>query len=274
MIRLHQGGHMAEASVEPQYRLDDAQSDKLRRQLNVWRNQLIAMNRSQRQVYFKHTRSASLELVAPTPDVIAGLIDSGPTRLFSMVPEARPQPETPEPATGGRTGWAGARRTRTSATATSQYSDSAGGGIELGLKRPAEFDSSLRLLDVVSRQLYADRGLWTLYVGLLMLEWIDPDDDRTVQSPIVLLPVELQRGSRDQPFNVQRNEEDLVLNPSLRLKLEELGVALPEVGADDVALDDVKAGITAAIGGRPGWRVIDRAVMTTFSFNKEAMYLS
>jgi len=262
---------MAEASAEPQYPLNDAQSDKLRRQVDVWRKQLIAMNRSQRQVYFKHTRSASLELISPAPDVIAGLLDSGPTRLFSLVPDSPAQPEAPGPAADGRTGWA-ARRTRTSATATSHYADSAGGGIEVGLKRPAEVDSSLRRLDVVSRQLYADRGLWTLYVGLLMLEWIDPDDDKTVQSPIVLLPVELQRGSRDQPFTVQRNEEDLVLNPSLRLKLEELGVALPEVGADDVALDDVKAGITAAIGGRPGWRVIERAVMTTFSFHKEAMY--
>ena len=79
---------MADASTEPQYPLNDAQSDKLRRQLNVWRNQLIAMNRSQRQVYFKHTRSASLELIAPAPDVIAGLIDSGSTRLFSMVPDS------------------------------------------------------------------------------------------------------------------------------------------------------------------------------------------
>jgi hypothetical protein len=168
---------MAEASAEPQYPLNDAQSDKLRRQLDVWRKQLIAMNRSQRQVYFKHTRSASLELIAPAPDVIAGLLDSGSTRLFSMVPDSPTQPEEPEPALDGRTGWAGARRTRTSATATSQYADNAGGGIEVGLKRPAELDSSLRRLDVVSRQLYADRGLWTLYVGLLMLEWIDPDDD-------------------------------------------------------------------------------------------------
>ena len=111
---------MAEATAEPKYPLNDAQSDKLRRQVDVWRKQLIAMNRSQRQVYFKHTRSASLELIAPAPDVIAGLIDSGPTRLFSMVPDARPQPETPEPATGGRRGWAGARGTRTSATVTSQ----------------------------------------------------------------------------------------------------------------------------------------------------------
>ena len=41
---------MAEATAEAKYPLNDAQSDKLRRKLNVWRNQLIAMNRSQRQV--------------------------------------------------------------------------------------------------------------------------------------------------------------------------------------------------------------------------------
>src|SRR4051812_31640254 len=135
---------MAEPSSGMQQQPNDAQADKLRRQLDVWRKQLIAMNRSQRQVYFKHTRSASLELIAPAPDVIAGLIDAGPTRLFTTVPDSPAQAEAPEPVSVGPTRWTPPRGARTSASAKTQYADSAGGGIEVGSKRPSELDSSLR----------------------------------------------------------------------------------------------------------------------------------
>ena len=133
-------------------------------------------------------------------------------------------------------------------------------------------ENSLRRLDVITRQLFADRGLWTLYTGLLVLQWIDPDDSATVVSPIVLIPVELTRPARDQPYSVRRIDEDPVLNPTLRLKLSELGVELPEFDADDLDLAALREGITGAVATRPGWVVLDRAVLTTFSFQKEAMY--
>ena len=105
-----------------------------------------------------------------------------------------------------------------------------------------------------------------------MLQWIDPDDNATVVSPIVLVPVELTRPARDQPFVVRRIDEDPVLNPTLKLKLSELGIETPEFDADDLDLAALREGITGAVAARPGWAVLDRAVLTTFSFQKEAMY--
>lgn len=260
--------------------LDPTLADRLRRQLDAWRRQLVALDRRQRQLYFKHTRTASLELAEPGPDDLAVLLAARPTRLYTLDPEPATPPRQvasgvplasdvplavdapdearPEPA--GRE------------TATARYGQRVDNGIRVTGKRPAELENSLRRLDVVARQLYADRGLWTLYVGLLMLRWIDPDDHATVVSPVVLLPVELTRPARDRPYLVHRTDDDPLLNPTLALKLSELGIDLPQFDADEVDLPGLRAAIGTAVADRPGWAVLERAVLTTFSFHKEAMY--
>lgn len=40
----------------PEPALDAAKSARLRRQLDAWCRQLVALDRRQRQLYFKHTR--------------------------------------------------------------------------------------------------------------------------------------------------------------------------------------------------------------------------
>ena len=243
--------------------LDAAHADKLRRQLDAWRRQLVALDRRQRQLYFKHTRTASLELVEPGPDDLAILLAARPTRLFTLVPD--PSSEQPHMAVD-------APAAPEVDTAGAHYGHPVEGGVRVAGKRPAELESSLRRLDVIARQLYADRGLWTLYVGMLLLQWVDPDDNATVVSPIVLIPVELTRPARDQPYVVRRNDDDPVLNPTLKLKMSELGVQLPDLDADDLDLAGLREGIGRAIGSRAGWTVLERSVLTTFSFQKEAMY--
>jgi very-short-patch-repair endonuclease len=242
--------------------LDAALSDKLRRQLDAWRRQLIAVDRRQRQLYFKHTRTASLELIGPAPADLAILL-SRPTRLCTLVPG--PAAKEQNLAVDGPAA-------PDADTAADRYGRPVEGGIQVADKHPAELENSLRRLDVIARQLYADRGLWTLYAGLLMLQWVDPDDNATVVSPVLLVPVELTREARDRPYRVHRNQEDPVLNPTLRLKMSELGVQLPDIDADDPDLPGLRDIVTRAIDGRAGWAVLERSVLTTFSFQKEAMY--
>ncbi|WP_420121977.1 DUF3320 domain-containing protein [Nakamurella sp.] len=297
--------------------LNRAQADRLGRQLDAWRRQLVALDRRQRQLYFKHTRTASLELAEPTPAGVAELLAGRPVRLYTLDPDPAPGaaaapaggptpgaapaagaapgpdpvtdppglplavdgPEIPGPAADRGTedpppadraiDGATARATE---SAADRYGRAVDPGVRVAGKRPAELENSLRRLDVVTRQLYADRGLWTLYAGLLMLQWIDPDDRATVVSPVVLVPVELTRPSRDRPYVLRPTDDDPVLNPTLALKLGELGVRLPPFDADEIDLPGLAAAVGAAIADRPGWSVLDRSVLTTFSFHKEAMY--
>ena len=327
--------HRPVQEQDPAPALSPAQADRLGRQLDAWRRQLVALDRRQRQLYFKHTRSASLELAEPAPDELAELLAGRPVRLYTLdsdpvpatspdpVPAAAPDPlvtaapvadlatapvtdpadlplavdgpdrppvaPAPAPAAAAPTAAAAAPTApaptaaaptaaaptgaeRALDSAADRYGRAVDPGIRVAGKRPAELENSLRRLDVVTRQLYADRGLWTLYAGLLMLQWIDPDDSATVVSPVVLVPVELTRPARDRPYVLRPTDDDPVLNPTLALKLGELGVAVPDFDADEIDLPGLRSAIGAAIADRPGWTVLDRAVLTTFSFHKEAMY--
>src|SRR5687767_932972 len=75
--------------------LSEQQAIKLKRQLDLWRRDLVALDRRQRLLHFKHTRSASLEIVSPEIDVLLGLVDAG-----RSVVEPRPEDEeTAKPTT-------------------------------------------------------------------------------------------------------------------------------------------------------------------------------
>ncbi len=84
-------------------------------------------------------------------------------------------------------------------------------------------------------------------------------------SPIVLLPVGLSRASKEQPYELRRTDDDPVFNPALRLKLENFALKLPDLDVDDVDVEGIMRALEAAVRGRAGWAMLDRAVLTTFS---------
>lgn len=195
---------------------------KLKRQLDVWRRELIAMDRRQRLLYFKHTKSASLEIVDPAPSAVLAIAEDGDARFVA----------DEDGATTGRREFA--------------VSD----------KNIAELRASLRRLDQRSNQMFADRGVWTLYLGLGTLEWRDPQDDKLVASPVVLAPVRLRRDATDSPYLLSRTDDDVVVNPVLALKLEhDFGIELPLLDPDELDLDDYLASVQVLAASRSGWTV-------------------
>ncbi|WP_111765333.1 DUF3320 domain-containing protein [Nakamurella deserti] len=217
--------------------------DKLNRQLEQWRRSLIALDRRQRLLYFKHTKSSSFEVVAPGPVEIASDLNGGSVLLAARQAGLAADDE----------GYDGLH---------ALVSD----------KTPVEVERGLKRLDTVSKQVYADRGLWTLNLGLGMLEWIDPDDGKPALAPLVLLPVELSRAGVGQPYELSRTEDEPMFNAALRHKLDALGIDLPDIDIDDVDVDGIMRSLATAILDRPGWSVLGRTVLTTFTFHKEAMF--
>lgn len=209
---------------------------RLRNQLETWRRDLLNLDRRQKLVYFKHTRTASFEIAYPSPGEIFRALGAG-VPIHSM-----------DVKTDGRS-------------------------LLVSEKTTAEVAAGCRRLDLTAQQVFADRGFWTLYVGLGMLEWIDPSDGKTAYAPIVLVPVDLKRTSTQSPYQVVRNDDDVVVNPALRLHLErEFSITLPDLDIDDPDLTAVLGALAHSTASRPGWSVQERAVLTTFSFHKEAIY--
>jgi very-short-patch-repair endonuclease len=229
-----------DAVTTPAEQLPPHLQDRLRSQLARWRQDLLALDRRQRLLYFSHTRTASLEITGPTLSRMLALVEAGRV-LIEPESELGPVPSEAVLAVGNKTA--------------------------------TDLPPALRRLDQQSNQVFADRGFWPLYLALGMLQWVDPDDGRTVVSPVLLVPVRLRREATHQPYRVTRTEDELVVNPALRLKMEkDFDVELPAVDEYAASVDKLLDEIGGAVAGRPGWAVLRRAVLTTFSFHKEAIY--
>lgn len=68
---------------------------RLERQLISWREKLLALDRRQRLLYFKHTKSASLEILLGGTEGLLELVTAGDVPV-------RPQPEAGETTRHGR----------------------------------------------------------------------------------------------------------------------------------------------------------------------------
>ncbi|MFM1723907.1 DUF3320 domain-containing protein [Rhodococcus sp. PAM 2766] len=214
---------------------------RLNRQLEVWRQDLLALDRRQRLLYFKHTKSASLEIGTPTGIDLLELVTEGEAPLYAPATDA----EDPRPPAGA---------------------------ITVANKTADTLKAALRRLDVLSQQTYADKGVWTLYLGIGVLRWVDPADGAAVESPLLMVPVQLKRTGTDSPFVLFRTDDDVSLNPALKLKMDEFGIDLPDVDPDTADIEDLWDAVESAIDGRPGWALLERAVCSTFTFHKEAIF--
>ena len=140
-----------------------------------------------------------------------------------------------------------------------------------------EQQSSRALYNLRSRARSAleEQGVNVLFVALGMLHWIDPATNESIRSPLLLVPVALNREALRKPYTLSMLEDDLVLNPTLAHKLEtDFALKLPDIPDDieEVGLAAYLDRIRAAIQIRSGWELTVEATLSTFSFQKINLY--
>ena len=234
---------------------------RLDQYLESWRQDLIDLSRRNRLINLPlGPRSGVLEIKAPRYDrVIVGLS-----------------------ASGGR-GW----RFHYPPVADGELSDDPGLLGILGSEdpdlaadlKPDELLTSVSSATLLSARLrtlanranteFIDRGLRVLYLTVGILKW-DDGDPKGLSSPLVLIPVQLDRASPRDPYRLVVTDEESVANPALAAKLQdEFGIELPELDPDDVPryLRDV-----AKTVHKLGWTVEEQCAVATLSFVKETIY--
>lgn len=221
--------------------------------LKKQRDELIDMNRRNRLLYFQHTKTSSLEITTPTPsDLLSRLNRGGAANYWTFYLPSRDTENDDQPP-------------RRDPSPTDL--------VVAGKDRPG-IEKALHLIERNTSQAFVDKGLWILYLALGMLEWKESDDDnKTVSSPLLLVPVTIGRDSLREPFRLRRTDDDAVINPTLLVKLgNDFDLSLPADELADSSIEGVLDAVTQAIRGREGWSVSNRAVLTTFTFQKEAMH--
>ncbi|MEG8044960.1 DUF3320 domain-containing protein [Sphingomonas aerolata] len=135
-----------------------------------------------------------------------------------------------------------------------------------------------RLLELYfdARTLEEEQGVNILYLTLGALKWIDPNNAANIRfAPLVLVPVQLERGNAGEKFKLRMRQEDYASNLSLEAFLDRAhGIRLPTFeGGDDFNPVAYFKDVAEAVSSKPGWEVQpDVVVLGFFSFAKFLMY--
>ncbi len=234
-----------------------------------WQSHLLQLNRSNNLLYFKGN-------TAPKDP------KSGRRATIRCVPISRFNPDGIDDhlqrARRGRTFDYARRRRRRRGTA-----------LEPATSEPVEADADIEFMpgDLTTdveplalqrvllrflrkeREWMEEQGINVLFLAAGFLEWIDEDRERA-KAPLLLLPVDLQRSSPREPFVLRREDDDATANATLRHKLREFEITLPEF--DHETYKDYLREVSELLVERDGWRVTHEVVLSTFQYTKLAMW--
>lgn len=135
-----------------------------------------------------------------------------------------------------------------------------------------------RLLELYfdSRTLEEEQGVNVLFLTLGALKWVDPHNAANVRhAPLLLVPVQLDRGNAGERFHLRVRQEDFAANLSLETFLDRVhALQMPEFdpgeGFDPVGYFDQ---VSQCIRDKASWEVLpDDMSVGFFSFAKFLMY--
>lgn len=127
-----------------------------------------------------------------------------------------------------------------------------------------------------SKTFEEEQGVNILYLAIGMLKWFEDDNSNTERyAPLILVPVELERGSAAERFKLSWRKEECAANLSLQAKMNtEFGLKIPDLPEDDAF--DVGAYmhvVRTAVAPKTRFAVFENEmVLGFFSFAKFLMY--
>lgn len=138
-----------------------------------------------------------------------------------------------------------------------------------------DLDNILIYIHKNAKQAIEENGSSTLYLAVGLLKWFDKKTPGQARySPILLLPVEINRRSVNSKFTLKSREEETMINITLveflrqeyELNLEALEQLPTDAKGVDVA--KVMGVVRRAIMQLKGWDVEEQLVLGNFSFSK------
>jgi len=140
---------------------------------------------------------------------------------------------------------------------------------------PKELQKRLYYINNQAKTMLQEQGYNILYLAVGFLQWKDKSKPRQKNSaPLVLIPVAMERKKVGESFNLEWTGEDIQTNISLKAKLLEAGIELPnfEFKRYGEVIDHYIANVRRAVSRMDGWEVNSNVALGFFSFTKFVMY--
>ncbi len=238
-------------------------AEAVERKFQQWKERLIDLSLRNRLVNFKQTRSSTLKILEPDISTIFNRLVKEEGDYYVYVQEEQGFLNLEDPENSSQD------TTKTTATT----------------KDPNEIvcegtrDRIARVLYTVRSRAQTEleeRGTNVLFIALGFLRWTEIATGSTqLISPIILVPVQLERQRPRQRYRLTMAPEEVIINPAIALKLKnDFGITLPDLPENSEDLDP-KAFLQETrrlIEARPTWGVINECQIGLFSFLKFMMY--
>jgi very-short-patch-repair endonuclease len=254
-------------------------------QIQGWRQQLLDTSKRNRLISFKAGRTGGIPLVHPdSADLWQRLVADDKSVTFVRQAELIDLPEEPEEEQDDSPTLLDDTEPRPAVPAQDV--------LERCRRSPRLRDHHV-LTDFPDKQLAArltrlalgageslsEQGVSILFVAFGFLRWFEsPSSKEEVRSPLLLVPVRLDRESIEAHWTLRAEDEEVLPNHALAQRLQQdFRLKLPMPGEDDDP--DVPEWRTAYFGevqralkAYPAWDVLDEVALGTFSFQKLAMW--
>ncbi len=266
-----------------------------------WKSRLIDLSRKNNLLYFKKGKRGNLTITQPDSQKIFDALVNKKSRLDFYSP-----PEAPKAEKVGRTEKASKKATsKTKAkdngkvkakeetevpeprvakepvkAATIEEPETTkklgANQLEAGTLIRQELERALKLLERRSLLDYRERGVRILYAAFGTLNWVDAETKEAVQSPLILVPLELGKETIRAPYSIALPpvEDEAVLNPALTAKLKnDYKIDLPPLPEEweEARLADYYKQVEHAVA-ELGWKTETSTDLGLFSFQKLVIY--
>ncbi len=139
-----------------------------------------------------------------------------------------------------------------------------------------DLNKTLNKISTTARSTNDDLGYNVLFLALGSVIWYEADNsDEKMEAPVILVPVEIKRKSVGQPYTIKYNEDSVILNPALTLKLKrDFGINLEDIVFDEDGINPVEvfAKVQEKIKDKSRWKLLNNIYIGLFSFAKFVMY--
>ncbi len=246
-----------------------------------WKSRLIDLSRKNNLLYFHKSKRGNLAISQPEPQKIFDVLVLKKNHLEFWEPQESKTTEMLE-----KSKFKGKGKAKSEAkTAKPEVKASI---VPEEPKRPTanqlvcgnlsrmELERNLKSLQGRSLLDYMERGVRILHAAFGTLNWVDAETKENVQSPLILVPLELTRDTIRQPYNISVPpvEDEAVLNPALQAKLKnDFKIELPPLPEEweEQKLTDYFNLVNEAVA-EMGWKTESSIDLGLFSFQKLVIY--
>jgi superfamily I DNA and/or RNA helicase len=140
---------------------------------------------------------------------------------------------------------------------------------------PSELQKRLFYINQQATTMLQEQGYNILYLAVGFLKWQDGHKPKQNNlAPLILIPVEMERKKVGNSFNLTWTGEEIKTNISLKAKLLEDGIELPEFQQTKYVegVEHYLRKVKDAVVSQKNWEILDNVALGFFSFTKFLMY--